>query len=139
MAAGLLELCGHEVVTVGTGREALAAWNALLGRVGGEPDPDFVDWLAIERVEGREYDVGLHRHWLDPTRPLAKAVIEPAHGVLVTSATLRGGEGEPLISLRQVGFGPEAPSEQDAHVELAVLESRLGGLAVPAGGTGPGR
>ena len=74
-------------------REALAAWNALLGRVGGEPDPDFVDWLAIERVEGREYDVGLHRHWLDPTRPLAKAVIEPAHGVLVTSATLRGGEG----------------------------------------------
>ena len=30
----------------------------------------------------------LHRHWLDPTRPLAKAVLEPAHGVLVTSATL---------------------------------------------------
>ena len=74
-------------------REALAAWSALLGRIGGEPDPDFVDWLAIERVEGREYDIGLHRHWLDPTRPLAKAVIEPAHGVLITSATLRGGEG----------------------------------------------
>ncbi len=74
-------------------RDTLAAWTALLGRIGGEADPDFVDWLAIDRVEGREFDVGIHRHWLDPTRPLAKAVIEPAHGVLVTSATLRGGEG----------------------------------------------
>ena len=73
-------------------REALAAWIALLGRVGGSADPDFVDWLAIERVEGREFDVAIHRHWLDPTRPLAKAVLEPAHGVLVTSATLRGSE-----------------------------------------------
>jgi ATP-dependent DNA helicase DinG len=56
-------------------------------------DPDFVDWLAIERIEGREFDVGLHRHWLDPTRPLARSVLEPAHGVLVTSATLRGSDG----------------------------------------------
>ena len=68
------------------------AWIAMLGRIGGVADPDFVDWLAIDRVEGREYDVGLHRRWLDPTRPLARAVLEPAHGVLVTSATLRGSE-----------------------------------------------
>ena len=77
---------------LGWRREALAAWIALLGRIGGHADPDFVDWLAIERVEGREYDVAIHRHWLDPTRPLARAVLEPAHGVLVTSATLRGSE-----------------------------------------------
>jgi len=73
-------------------REALSAWIALLGRIGGSADPDFVDWLAIERVEGREYDVAIHRRWLDPTRPLARAVLEPAHSVLVTSATLRGSE-----------------------------------------------
>src|SRR6478735_5120741 len=73
-------------------REALSAWIALLGRIGGSADPDFVDWLAIERVEGREFDVAVHRHWLDPTRPLAKAVLAPAQGVLVTSATLRGSE-----------------------------------------------
>ncbi len=71
-------------------REIVAAWVRLLGRIGGAADPDFVDWLAIERVEGREYDVAIHRHWLDPTRPLAQAVLAPAHGVLVTSATLRG-------------------------------------------------
>ena len=73
-------------------RETIAAWIALLGRIGSSADPLFVDWLAIERVEGREYDVAIHRRWLDPTRPLAKAVLEPAHGVLVTSATLRGSE-----------------------------------------------
>ena len=72
--------------------QTLQAWIALTARIGGPADPDFVDWLAVERVEGREYDAGLHRHWLDPTRPLADAVLKPAHGVLVTSATLRGGE-----------------------------------------------
>ncbi|MFX5622724.1 hypothetical protein ABTE00_21450, partial [Acinetobacter baumannii] len=65
---------------------------SLLGRIGGPADPDFVDWLALDRVEGREYDMGLHRRWLDPGKPLAEAVIKPAHGVLVTSATLKAGE-----------------------------------------------
>ncbi len=67
----------------------IAAWVSLLARLGSAADPDFVDWFAIVRVEGREFDVGIHRHWLDPTRPFAKAVLEPAHGVLITSATLR--------------------------------------------------
>jgi len=71
--------------------QALSGWIALAARIGGPGDPDFVDWLAVDRVEGREFDIGLHRHWLDPTRPLAETVLKPAHGVLVTSATLRGG------------------------------------------------
>ena len=74
-------------------RELIAAWIALLARIGGEADPEFVDWLAVDRVDGREYDVAIHRRWLDPTKPLARAVLGPADGVLVTSATLRGGEG----------------------------------------------
>jgi ATP-dependent DNA helicase DinG len=51
--------------------------------------PDFVDWLALERSDGREFDMGLHRHWLDPTRPFASTVLNGAHGVMLTSATLR--------------------------------------------------
>jgi ATP-dependent DNA helicase DinG len=109
-------------------RETLAAWTALLGRIGGVGDPDFVDWLAIDRVEGREYDVGLHRHWLDPTRPLARAVLEPAHGVLVTSATLRGPEGWPSAEARTGALhlpGPkhhfEAPSPFDYGRQAEVL------------------
>src|SRR3546814_18762626 len=64
--------------------QTIGGWIALLGRLGGAPDPDFVDWLAVDRVEGREYDIGLHRHWLDPTRPLAQVVLQPAQGALVT-------------------------------------------------------
>ena len=71
--------------------QILAAWVALLARLGGPVDPDFVDWLAVDRIEGREFDIGLHRHWLDPTRPLAETVLKPAHGLIVTSATLRAG------------------------------------------------
>ena len=60
----------------------------------GDAEDGFVDWFGVERAGGRDTDVGLHRHWVDPTRPFAAAVIEPAHGVLVTSATLRDGTGD---------------------------------------------
>jgi len=69
--------------------DTIAAWTGLLARLGGAADPAFVDWFALARIEGRELDIGIHRHWLDPMRPFAGTVLEPAHGVLVTSATLR--------------------------------------------------
>lgn len=72
--------------------DLLAAWEALLDRLGGPADPDFVDWLAVERADAREFDVGIHRRWLDPMKPFAKVVLEPAHGVVMTSATLKDGE-----------------------------------------------
>ena len=111
-------------------RDTLGAWIALLGRVGGAVDGNFVDWLAIERVEGREYDVGLKRHWLDPTRPFAKAVLEPAHGVLVTSATLRGGEDWPAAEARSGAlhiarpasrFEAASPFDYAANAEVLIV------------------
>ena len=71
--------------------DTLSGWLALLSRIGGPADPDFVDWLMVDRFEGREYDIGICRHWLDPTIPVTETVTRPAHGVMVTSATLRGG------------------------------------------------
>jgi len=124
-------------------RETVAAWIALLARVGGEGDPAFVDWLAVDRVDGREYDVAIHRRWLDPTRPLARTVLAPADGVLVTSATLRGGEGWPAAEARTGALHLPAPA---AHFEaespfdygrasevLIVTDVRQGDMAALAG------
>lgn len=72
----------------------LAAWSGMLADLAFDKPEDFVDWFAIERIDGRDFDIGYERHWIDPTRPFAKMVIEPAHGVVVTSATLRDGSGD---------------------------------------------
>jgi ATP-dependent DNA helicase DinG len=71
--------------------DTLSGWEALLSRLGGPADPEFVDWLAVERSDAREFDVGVHRRWLDPMKPFARTVLEPAHGVMLTSATLTSG------------------------------------------------
>ena len=77
--------------------DMLASWEALLDRLGGVDGdapaaPDFVDWLAVDRSDAREFDVGLHRRFLDPMKPFAQVVLEPAHGVMLTSATLKDGD-----------------------------------------------
>ncbi len=102
------------IASLGWRRDALVAWVSLLSRLGGPADPDFVDGLAVDRIEGREVDIGLHRHWLDPTRPFAQAVLRPAHGVLITSATLRGGEDWAAAEARTGTFHLDAPSHHFA-------------------------
>ena len=68
----------------------LPAWRGMLENLeNGEISDDFTDWFEIAMQEGRDYDVGFERHWIDPTIPLAKEILEPAHGALITSATLR--------------------------------------------------
>src|SRR4051794_10443749 len=124
-------------------RETVAAWIALLSRIGGEADPEFVDWLAVERVDGREYDVAIHRRVLGPTKPLAKAVISQADGVLVTSATLRGGEDWPSAESRTGAahlpggvqhFEAESPFDYAGCSEvLIVTDVRQGDTASLAG------
>ncbi len=86
-----------EAVARGIARRAtneLAGWRAMLKALAAERPPEFVDWLALERSDGREADVGLHRRWIDPTVPFAAAVLRPAHGALVTSATLTDSTGD---------------------------------------------
>ena len=123
--------------------QLLAGWIALLGRFGGPADPDFVDWLAIDRVDGREYDIGIHRRWLDPTRPLAETVLKPAHGVLVTSATLRGSEDWSAAEARTGAchldqpagrFAADSPFDYAARSEvLIVTDVKRGDVPALAG------
>ncbi len=77
----------------------LAAWQSMLRQLAApEPSPGtlspYVAFFRLDhRVGGRDSDVGLHRHWLDPTVPFAATLAAPAHGLLVTSATLRDAGG----------------------------------------------
>jgi len=80
--------------------EPLDAWRGMLAAVAagrteaGRPGERFVDWFEIVRRDGHEADIGMRRHWVDPTEPFARVVAEPAHGLLVTSATLRDSGAE---------------------------------------------
>ncbi len=91
------------------------------------------------RVEGRENDVGIHRRWLDPTEPLAETVLKPAHGVIVTSATLRGSDGWDAADAQTgarhldqppVHFAVSSPFDYGAQAEvLIVTDIRKGDTA----------
>ncbi|MGV3730873.1 MAG: ATP-dependent DNA helicase [Sphingopyxis sp.] len=107
--------------SLGTRIDTLGGWLSLLGRVGGPADPDFVDWLAVDRYDGREFDCGLHRHWLDPARPIADIVYAQAHGVLVTSATLRSG-----------GHGGGGWTEADIRTGARHMDGGARHFAVPS-------
>lgn len=68
--------------------QQLSAWRDMLTSLREDALPDFVDWLEVDRGGGQMRDVGMHRHWVDPSKPFAHAVLESAHGAVITSATL---------------------------------------------------
>ncbi len=69
--------------------EMVALWASMAEGIGKKIPDDFCDWFAVERFDGRERDIGMHRHFVDPSKPFAETVLEHAHGVVITSATLR--------------------------------------------------
>ena len=127
--------------------DLIVAWEALLDRLGGPADPEFVDWLAVERSDAREFDIGIHRRWLDPMKPFAKVVLEPSHGVMLTSATLtdRIEEGDPWeaaiarsgashIDSQPLLSASESPFDYAQRAEvLIVTDIRKGDLPALAG------
>ena len=68
---------------------AIESWRSMLTSLSETPSESFVDFFGLERIEGRDVDVGLHRHFTDPMRPFAQTMTDVAHGMLITSATLR--------------------------------------------------
>ena len=114
--------------------DMLTAWEALLDRLGGPADPDFVDWLAVDRSDAREYDIGVHRRYLDPMRPFARTVLAGTHGVMLTSATLtdRGGAGDgwasavarsgaPWLGVTPLQTEAESPFDYAANAEVLIV------------------
>ncbi|HYD30768.1 MAG TPA: helicase C-terminal domain-containing protein, partial [Azospirillaceae bacterium] len=94
------------------GTLTLVAWRAMLKALREDTPPGFVDWLGIDRQDGRDADVGLYRHYIDPTQPFAAAMGDLAHGMVITSATLTDGTG-------------------DAEEDWRVAEGRTGALHLP--------
>jgi len=98
----------------------LAAWQTMLKSLAApqaDPGqrPGHVMFFKLNRREGtRDHDVGLHRHWLDPTIPFAATLAAPAQGLLVTSATLRDS------------------GDQDPEVAWAAAEARVGAPHLPS-------
>ncbi len=86
-----------EAITRGIERRALmplAAWKDMLAGLGEAAKAEFVECLGVERLEGRDVDLGFHRHWVDPMQPFGRSIAASAHGLLITSATLRDGSGD---------------------------------------------
>ena len=111
----------------------LGGWSTLLRDLGEPPRPETVEWLAIERFEGAETDIAVNRNWIDPGIPFAALVAKPAHGFIVTSATLTDGEVEPELAwqaaeaatgLRHLPESPESariPSPFDYAAQTRVF------------------
>ena len=98
-------------------RLQLPGWRAMLQAIA-EPEAEaaaaerFVDWFeAVPGGARAVADIAYRRHYVDPSEPLAAAVLEPAHGVLVASATL---------------------SDPAQERPFALAEERTGALRLPA-------
>ena len=74
--------------------DQLAVWQSMLNSLTDETPEEFVEWFCVRRFQRDDVDVAMHRHWIDPMEPFASRVLEAAHGVVVTSATLREGSGD---------------------------------------------
>ena len=83
------------VITLTLRAGTLSGWMQMLDTLAEPKSPEhFIDWMEIERIDGRAYDVGLYRHWVDPMVPFANSMRPHAHGMAVTSATLRDATGD---------------------------------------------
>ncbi len=105
----------------------LQAWQTMLWSLT-EPQPEpgkrptHVLFLKLDRRDGlRDLDVGLHRHWLDPTIPFASTLASPAQGLLVTSATLRdSGDRDPELAWAAAEARVGAPHLPSPAIRAAV-------------------
>ena len=121
-----------EAVARGLRRRAetiVGGWRAMLRSLSDEKPPEeYVDWFAVERADGRDLDVGFHRHWIDPTVPFVEAVARPSHGLLVTSATLTD-----MVEPRKTKGVDEPADAAEDPMELGwrAAEARTGARHLP--------
>ena len=72
----------------------VAAWIEMLEGLKHQTPENAIDWFELERIDGKDYDIGYFRHHRDPAIPFASELRKWAHGVLITSATLKATRAE---------------------------------------------
>ncbi|MAH85215.1 MAG: helicase [Rhodospirillaceae bacterium TMED8] len=97
----------------------IRVWKSMLYGLNGETPTEFVDWFAVQRIDGQDFDIGYRRHWLDPTQPLSEFVFAPAHGVLITSATLR----DRTADNDEIAWSGAETRTGARHLPVALLQS----------------
>tara|TARA_A100001037_G_scaffold292474_1_gene307843 strand:- start:567 stop:3335 length:2769 start_codon:yes stop_codon:yes gene_type:complete len=102
------------------GEMLIGAWIDMLDAIDTPASDLFVDWVEVERIEGRELDAGLYRHWVDPTQPFAEAMAPIAHGMVFTSATLADRSGDADVDWDSADARTGA-----AHLPLPAVHSRV--------------
>ncbi len=94
-------------------------WRAMLAALAApQPEPGerpaHIYFLRLDRRDGTDRDVAFCRHHLDPTQPFAITLVAPAHGLLITSATLRDA------------------GQDDAEADWDAAEARVGASHLPS-------
>ena len=72
----------------------LTPWiETLSSIVKHETSPDIVDWIEVEKNDGKIYDIGIYRHLINPMKSFAQSLKPNLHAAIMTSATLRDQSG----------------------------------------------
>lgn len=100
--------------------DPLTSWYHLAAFINDPTPSDFTDWFGIKRIDGRDWDIGLYRHYIDPMKVFAKQSAQHAHGIVLTSATLKS-------------------SQHDNDQSWSQAEQRLGGTFLHQTGNPPTR
>ena len=112
-------------------RDMVTVWASMLTDLEDGAPEGFVDWFSIERSNGQDVDVGMHRHWIDPTQPFAGAVLKQAHGVLITSASLRDSQTPSPVGLDDDDISAEVEAAKETNWLAAEVRTGAHHLALP--------
>lgn len=75
--------------------EPLNAWQKLLTDIKDNANEDiYVDWFGISRINGRDVDIGIWRHAIDPMKSFVELAQANVKSLIVTSATLKPAQGD---------------------------------------------
>lgn len=70
--------------------ETFSCWQQMLDSLlSGTTSAEEIMWFSVEKLSGQEVDVTFQRHFIDPMKPFAAIMAPAAHGILITSATLK--------------------------------------------------